>query len=59
MQPVFKWLSREGVDWKAARKALDSPETMQNLKNLPADYKHRPWLPQRLTLKKPSADVKK
>jgi uncharacterized protein len=52
MKPVFAWLADEGVDWKAARKALDSPETMRNLKNIPADYKHRPWLPQRPTLKK-------
>jgi uncharacterized protein len=58
-KPVFEWLSNEGVDWKAARAALESPETMQNLKNLPADYQHRPWLPQRPTLKKPDARAKK
>lgn len=58
-QPVFDWLSNEGVNWKEARKALDSPETMRNLKNLPADYKHRPWLPQRPTLKKPDDKAKK
>ena len=58
-KPVFEWLSSEGVDWKAARRALDSPETMENLKNLPADYKHRPWLPQRPTLKKPDDRAKK
>jgi hypothetical protein len=55
LKPVFAWLADEGVNWQAARKALDSPETMANLKNLPADYKHRPWLPQRPTLKKPDA----
>jgi hypothetical protein len=54
-QPVFDWLADEGVSWNAARAALKSPETMKNLKNLPADYKHRPWLPQRPTLKKPNA----
>jgi hypothetical protein len=58
-KPVFDWLSNEGVNWKAAREALNSPETMQNLKNLPADYKHRPWLPQRPTLKKPDDKAKK
>jgi ankyrin repeat protein len=58
-KPVFDWLTKEGVDWCAARAALESPETMQNLKNLPADYKHRPWLPQRPTLKKPEAKPKK
>ena len=54
-KPVYEWLTKEGVNWRAARAALDSPETMKNLKNLPADYKHRPWLPQRPTLKKPEA----
>ena len=31
-KPVFEWLSNEGVNWEAARVALDSPETMKNLK---------------------------
>ena len=57
-RPVFEWLSNEGVNWKAAHAALDSPEAMRNLKSLPADYKHRPWLPQRPTLKKPDAKSK-
>ncbi len=59
MQPVLDWLANEGVNWKAARAAIDSPKTMANLKNLPADYKHRPWLPQRPTLKKPDDKQKK
>ena len=54
-KPVFDWLTKEGVNWEAARAALKSPETRRNLPNLPADYKHRPWLPQRPTLKKPNA----
>jgi hypothetical protein len=54
-QPIFDWLTQDGVNMEAARAALKSPETMINLKNLPADYKHRPWLPQRPTLKKPAA----
>jgi ankyrin repeat protein len=58
-RPVYDWLAKEGVNWEAARKALNSPETMANLKNLPADYKHRPWLPQRPTLKKPDAKAKR
>jgi hypothetical protein len=28
---------------------------MRNFKNIPADYKHRPWLPLRPTLKKADA----
>jgi hypothetical protein len=48
---LFDRLSKEGVDWKAARAALNNKNTMINLKYLPADYKHRPWLPQRPTLK--------
>jgi uncharacterized protein len=52
-QPVFDWLSNEGVNWDAARAALKDQDLMKNLKDLPADYKHRPWLPQRPTLKKP------
>jgi hypothetical protein len=59
MQPVRDWLTKEGVRWQAARAALESPETMKNLKNLPADYQHRPWLPQRPTLKKPDAKPEK
>lgn len=54
-QPLFDWLTKEGVDWDAARAALASPQTMRDIKNLPADYKHRPWLPQRPTLKRPDA----
>jgi hypothetical protein len=57
-RPVFEWLTNEGVNWDAARAALNSPETMRNLKNLPADYRHRPWLPQRPTLKKPDQKAK-
>jgi hypothetical protein len=56
-KPVFEWLTREGVNWKAAHAAWESKETMRNLKNVPADYKHRPWLPQRPTLKKPDAKM--
>ena len=55
-QPIYDWLAQEGVDWKAARAALESPDTLKNLKDLPADYRHRPWLPQRPTLKKPDAE---
>ncbi len=58
-KPVFEWLTDEGVNWQAARAAWESRETMKNLKNLPADYKHRPWLPQRPTLKKPEAKRKR
>jgi hypothetical protein len=53
IQPVRDWLANEGVNWGAARAALESPEVMRNLQSLPADYKHRPWLPQRPTLNKP------
>jgi uncharacterized protein len=53
LQPLFDWLTKEGVNWEAAKKALNTPEIRNNLKNIPADYKHRPWLPQRPTLKKP------
>jgi uncharacterized protein len=59
MKPVFDWLARKGVDWRAARTAIDAPETMANLKSLPTDHEHRPWLPQRPTLKKPDAKAKK
>jgi uncharacterized protein len=51
-QPVFDWLNKEGVSWDAARAALRDANLIKNLKHLPADYKHRPWLPQRPTLKK-------
>jgi hypothetical protein len=57
--PVRGWLANEGVNWQAARAALESREAMNGLKNLPADYKNRPWLPQRPTLKKPDAEAKK
>jgi uncharacterized protein len=53
-QEVFDWLSKEGVNWEEARKAVDAWKTGKlDLKKLPADYQHRPWLPQRPTLKKP------
>jgi ankyrin repeat protein len=55
-QPVFDWLTKEGVNWEAAKKALNTPEIRNNLKNIPADYQHRPWLPQRPTLKKPEEE---
>jgi ankyrin repeat protein len=55
-QPLFNWLAKEGVNWDAARKALNDKEFMQHLKDLPADYQHRPWLPQRPTLKKPEEE---
>jgi uncharacterized protein len=54
-QRVFDWLTGEGVNWDAARAALKDKDLMRSLKNLPADYKHRPWLPQRPTLEKPDA----
>jgi hypothetical protein len=59
LQPLFDWLTKEGVNWEAAKKALNTPEIRNKLKNLPADYKHRPWLPQRPTLKKPTAKADK
>ncbi len=49
-QPVRDWLTSEGVNWQAACAALESHV---DFKDLPADYKHRPWLPQRPTLKRP------
>jgi uncharacterized protein len=55
-QPVFDWLAKEGVNWDAARAVMKSPEAIANLKSLPGDFKHRPWLPQRPTLKKPNAN---
>ena len=51
-QPVIDWLTNEGVNWEAARAALADPNVRTTLENLPADYRHRPWLPQRPTLKK-------
>jgi len=51
-KPVFDWLTKAGVNWDAARAALKDKDLMNNLKDLPADYEHRPWLPQRPTLKK-------
>lgn len=51
-EALFDWLTKEGVSWEAARTALSDQDLMKNLKNLPADYQHRPWLPQRPTLKK-------
>jgi len=59
VQPLVDRLTKEGVNWKAARAAVKSPETLSNLKALPADYKHRPWLPQRPTLKKPDVEPPK
>jgi hypothetical protein len=51
-QEVIDWLSKEGVDWDAARKAVLAARTGKlNFKDLPADYEHRPWLPQRSELK--------
>jgi ankyrin repeat protein len=58
-QPVFDWLTKEGVNWDAARAALKDKDLMMNLKNLPTDYQHRPWLPQRPTLKRSDAEPKK
>jgi hypothetical protein len=52
-KPARDWLTDEGVDWKAARQVLEPYDTRKNLVNVPADYKHRPWLPRRPTLKKP------
>ena len=51
-QPVIDWLTNEGVNWEAARAALADPNVRTTLENLTADYRHRPWLPQRPTLKK-------
>ncbi len=34
-KPVFDWLSNEGVNWKAAHAALNSPQTMANLRTSP------------------------
>jgi ankyrin repeat protein len=59
MQPVRDWLAKEGVNWEAARAALSNPEIMDNIKNLPADCQHRPWLPQRSTLKKTETKAEK
>jgi uncharacterized protein len=58
-QPVVDWLAKDGVNWEAARAALNSPKTLKDLDNSPINYKHRPWLPQRPTLKKPEAKAKK
>ncbi len=57
--PVIGWLTGEGVNWEAAHDALDAPRSQRTFKDLPADYKHRPWLPQRPTLKKVNADTGK
>ena len=43
---TIDWLTNEGVNWDVARAALGDKELMKNVKNLPTDYKHRPWLPQ-------------
>jgi hypothetical protein len=56
IKPVFDWLTNEGVNWQAVRTA---GESHLDFKNLPADYQHRPWLPQRPTLKKPDAKPEK
>ena len=53
-KPVRDWLANEGVNWQAARAALESHV---DFKYLPTDYKHRPWLPQRPTLKKPESEI--
>jgi hypothetical protein len=54
---LFDWFSKEGIDWEAARTAIESAKAGKlNFKDLPADFQHRPWLPQRPTLKKPDAD---
>ncbi|MFZ5829712.1 MAG: ankyrin repeat domain-containing protein [Planctomycetota bacterium] len=50
---LYDVLTAEGVNWDAARAALSDKGLMENLKNLPGDYKHRPWLPQRPTLRRP------
>ena len=49
---LFEFLSQEGVDWNVARTAIENG-ILKGIKDLPADYRHRPWLPQRPTLKKP------
>ncbi len=54
-QPLIEWLTGEGVNWQAARDAL----ARRKFKDLPAGYKHRPWLPQRPTLKKPNINAGK
>lgn len=54
-KPVIEWLTGAGVNWQAARDALAAPRSKQDFKNLPADYSHRPWLPQRPTLRKDKA----
>jgi uncharacterized protein len=56
---VYAWLTKEGVNWEAARAALKDQNLMKRLKNLPVDYQHRPWLPQRPTLKKADAKPEK
>ncbi len=55
---VIEWFKNEGANLDAARAALKDKELMKRLKDLPADYKHRPWYPQRPTLKKPAAEKK-
>ena len=80
LQPTIDWLTNEGVNWDAARVALEtelkaarnasiaksgtreekrailnSGKTQGRLENIPADYEHRPWLPQRPSLQKPDA----
>jgi hypothetical protein len=57
-QSVIEWLTCEGVNWEAARAALAASDTGQKLKQLPGDYKSRPWLPQRPTLKKTGVNAK-
>jgi uncharacterized protein len=58
-KPIIDWLANEGVNWEAARTALEDKDLMQNLKNLPADFKNRPWLPQRPELKKAAINAGK
>ena len=50
---------RTWKEWEAARTALADKNVMENRKTLPADYKHRAWLPQRPTLKKTEVNAGK
>ncbi len=56
IKPVFDWLTNEGVNWQAVRTA---GESHLDFKNLPADYQHRPWLPQRPTLREARRQARK
>jgi uncharacterized protein len=58
-KPARDWLTNEGVDWEAAHQVLTSFDSRKNLVTVPADYKHRPWLPQRPILSKPNANAGK